>query len=144
MVGSQAAVRGRVDRGPGQNDGGETARRPDVFAVFPDVPNSANSGFLANIDTTAFIDGVHVISVRAFDAQGASNVLGSRTVQIINNGTNLPPFGFLDTPLDKASILCSTDSPFVPSSACAEPCFPMGFGGISVPVSLSCQPKALE
>jgi len=109
--------------------------RPDVFAVFPDIPNSANSGYLANIDTTAFIDGVHVISVRAFDAQGASNVLGSRTVQIINNGANLPPFGYLDTPLDKASILCSTDSPFVPSSSCPEPCFPTGLGGVSVPVS---------
>ena len=109
--------------------------RPDVFAVFPDVPNSANSGFLANIDTTAFIDGVHVISVRAFDSQGASSVLGSRTVQIINNGTNLPPFGYLDTPLDKASILCSTDSPFVPSASCPEPCFATGVPGVSVPVS---------
>jgi hypothetical protein len=109
--------------------------RGDVFAVFPDVPNSANSGFVANLDTTAFIDGVHVITVRAFDSQGASSVLGSRTVQIINNGTNLPPFGYLDTPLDKASILCSTDSPFVASSSCPEPCFPTGFGGVSVPVS---------
>jgi hypothetical protein len=109
--------------------------RPDVFAVFPDVPNSQNSGFLANIDTTAFIDGVHVISARAFDAQGASGVLGSRTVQIINNGSNLPPFGYLDVPLDKASILCSSDNPFVPAGSCPEPCFPTGLGGVSVPVS---------
>ena len=35
--------------------------RPDVFAAFPNIPNSFNSGFVANIDTTAFIDGVHVI-----------------------------------------------------------------------------------
>ena len=109
--------------------------RPDVFAVFPDVLNSQNSGFLANIDTTAFIDGVHVISVRAFDNLGVSSVLGSRTVQIINNGSNLPPFGYLDTPLDKASILCSTDSPFVPAGSCPEPCFSTGVGGVSVPVS---------
>jgi hypothetical protein len=91
--------------------------RPDVFALFPDVPNSFNSGFLANIDTTAFVDGMHLISVRAFDAQGSSNVIGIRTVQIINNGSNLPPFGFLDVPLDKASILCS---PAVPTT-----CFPI-------------------
>ena len=109
--------------------------RPDVFAVFPDVPNSGSSGFLANIDTTAFIDGVHVISVRAFDSQGASSVLGSRTVQVINNGTNLPPFGYLDTPLDKASILCSTDNPFVDAASCPQPCFSTGFGSVSVPVS---------
>jgi hypothetical protein len=109
--------------------------RPDVFAVFPDVPNSGSSGFLANIDTTAFLDGVHVISARAFDGEGASGVLGSRTVQIINNGANLPPFGYLDTPLDKASILCSTDNPFVESSSCPEPCFATGIDGLSVPVS---------
>lgn len=109
--------------------------RPDVFAVFPDVPNSGSSGFLANIDTTAFLDGVHVISARAFDGEGASGVIGSRTVQIINNGANLPPFGFLDVPLDKASILCSTDNPFVESSSCPEPCFPTGIEGLSVPVS---------
>ena len=109
--------------------------RPDVFAVFPDVPNSGTSGFLANIDTTAFTDGVHVISVRAFDREGASAVLGSRTVQIINNGANLPPFGFLDSPLDKASILCSPDSPFVDSGTCPQPCFPTGVDGLSVPVS---------
>src|SRR6266540_2416031 len=59
--------------------------RPDVFAAFPDVPNSLNSGFLANIDTTRLIDGAHVFSVRAFDNQGASSVLGTRIVQVINN-----------------------------------------------------------
>ncbi|HLN57071.1 MAG TPA: Ig-like domain-containing protein, partial [Thermoanaerobaculia bacterium] len=46
--------------------------RPDVFALFPDVPNSLNSGFVANVDTTAFVDGVHIISARAFDDQGSS------------------------------------------------------------------------
>jgi hypothetical protein len=132
--------------------------RPDVFAVFPDVPNSGSSGFLANIDTTAFVDGVHLISARAFDGEGASAVIGSRTVQIINNGANLPPFGFLDTPLDKASILCSTvgspanpcvvldgildcfpdpfpNPPFVESASCPKPCFSTGIPGVSVPVS---------
>ncbi len=100
--------------------------RPDVFAVFPDVPNSYNSGFVANIDTTAFVDGVHVISARAFDGEGASGVLGSRTVQIINNGASLPPFGFLDAPLDTASILCSSDDPFVDATSCPESSFPAG------------------
>ena len=109
--------------------------RPDVFALYPDVPNSINSGFVANIDTTAFVDGVHTVSVRAFDSQGASNVLGTRTVTIINVGSNLPPFGFLDVPLDKASILCSSDNPFVDSTTCPEPCFQTALDGLSVPVS---------
>ncbi len=110
--------------------------RPDVFALFPDVPNSLNSGFRANIDTTAFVDGVHVISVRAFDDQGSSNVLGTRTVQITNNGSNLPPFGFLDVPLDKASILCaSSDIPFFDTPSCPQPCFTSPIEGLSVPAS---------
>jgi hypothetical protein len=118
--------------------------RPDVFALFPDVPNSLNSGFLAHVDTTAFVDGVHIISVRAFDTQGASNFLGTRTVQIINNGSNLPPFGFLDVPHDKASILCGPTvatpcTPFVPAPpppCTVSPCFPPGPGGEPpVPVS---------
>ncbi len=118
--------------------------RPDVFALFPDVPNSFNSGFVANLDTTAFVDGVHIISVRAFDTQGASNVLGTRTVQIINNGSNLPPFGFLDLPLDKASLVCgptvSTSctplEPAAPPPCTVSPCFPPGPTGTPpVPVS---------
>jgi hypothetical protein len=119
--------------------------RPDVFAVFPDVPNSFNSGFLANIDTTAFVDGVHLISVRAFDTQGSSNFIGTRTVQIINNGSNLPPFGFLDVPLDKASLVCGPTVPTAcspevsappPPLICPSPCFPPGpVGQPPVPVS---------
>ena len=113
--------------------------RPDVFALFPDVPNSFNSGFVANIDTTAFVDGVHQISVRAFDGQGSSNVIGTRTVQIINNGSNLPPFGFLDFPLDKSSILCSpviSTTPQPPPGGCPSPCFPPGpTGQPPVPVA---------
>jgi len=105
---------------------------------------------VANIDSTAFVNGIHVISVRAFDEEGSSNVLGTRTIQILNNGSNLPPFGFLDVPLDKASILCSPENlsvaiedlsccgivpPFVASASCPEPCFPTGFSGVSVPAS---------
>ncbi|HKF44682.1 MAG TPA: Ig-like domain-containing protein [Thermoanaerobaculia bacterium] len=109
--------------------------RPDVFALFPDVSNSFNSGFVANIDTTAFVNGVHTISVRAFDGQGASNVLGVRRVVINNVGPNLAPFGYLDTPLDKASIVCSSANPFVDSASCPEPCFQTSQDGLSVPVS---------
>jgi hypothetical protein len=108
--------------------------RPDIFALFPDVTNSGNSGFLANVDTTAFVDGVHSLSVRAFDGQGSSNVLGTLSVTVENVGSNLAPFGYLDVPLDKASILCSTESPFVDAASCPQPCFP-AIDGLAVPVS---------
>ena len=118
--------------------------RPDVFALFPDVPNSLNSGFVANVDTTAFVDGVHIISARAFDNEGSSNLLGTRVVQIVNNGSNLPPFGFLDLPLDKASIVCgptvstscTPETPQPPPPCTVSPCFPPGpVGQPPVPVS---------
>jgi hypothetical protein len=118
--------------------------RPDVFALFPDVPNSLHSGFLANIDTTAFENGVHIISARAFDKQDSSNVLGVRSVVIINNASNLPPFGFLDLPLDGASLFCgptvntpcTPETPTPPPPCTVSPCFPPGpVGQPPVPVS---------
>jgi hypothetical protein len=57
-------------------------------------------------------------------------------VQVINNGSNLAPFGRIDFPLDKAAFNCQ---PFFAPPApgtCPSPCFPPGpTGGFSVPVS---------
>lgn len=99
--------------------------RPDVQAAFPDVPDSLYTGFSANIDTTALVNGLHVISVRATDNLGASTDLGSRNVQVVNNGQNLGPFGNIDFPLDKASLLCGTISNVTdgyPSGCTPETC----------------------
>jgi Bacterial Ig domain len=78
--------------------------RPDVHAAFPDVPDSLYSGWGGNIDTTQFINGLHVITVRVTDDQGASRVIGSRTVQTDNASLNLHPFGEIDSPLDESTI----------------------------------------
>jgi Bacterial Ig domain len=100
-------VAGAVGRGePSTAWYGST--RPDVEAAFPDVPDSLYSGFSANLDMTAFVNGIHQLSVRAWDNLGASRELGTRTVQVISNGQNLAPFGMVDFPLDKASLFCAT------------------------------------
>ncbi len=111
--------------------------RPDIFAAFPDVPNSLNSGFAANIDTTKLLNGMHVFSVRVYDNTGASRSIGTRTVQVINNSSYLAPFGWVDFPLDKASIICSLPDPLIPppGGPCPSPCFPPGPGGQQTPVS---------
>jgi hypothetical protein len=107
-------VAGAVGRGqPSTATYGST--RPDIAAAFPDVPNSLNSGFQANIDTTQFINGIHILTVRVTDNEGASREIGTRTVQVINNGQNLPPFGEIDFPLDKASLFCTTFANGIPS-----------------------------
>jgi hypothetical protein len=131
-------VAGAVGRGrPGTANFGTT--RPDVYAAFPDfpgpAPRSLYSGFIANVDTTRFLNGIHIFSVRATDNRGLSALIGTRTVQIENNGANLAPFGRIDFPLDKASILCTgtfTQSPG--PGVCPSPCTPgpptPGFPGL--------------
>ena len=94
--------------------------RPDVAAAFPDVPLALYSGFVANIDTSQFINGIHVISVRATDNEGASREIGTRRVQIVNNGQNLAPFGRIDFPLDKASLFCRSSPAASPRPATPE------------------------
>jgi hypothetical protein len=110
--------------------------RPDVAAAFPDVPFALFSGFMANVDTTKLINGVHVFSVRVTDSNGASSVVGTRTVQVINNGSNLAPFGRIDFPLDKAAFNCQPFFAAPPPGTCPSPCFPPGpTGAPAVPVS---------
>jgi hypothetical protein len=79
--------------------------RPDVLAAFPQVPNALFSGFGANIDSTAFLDGIHTLSVRATDIDGSSRVVSTRTFQISNASLNLHPFGQIDVPLDQFTFV---------------------------------------
>ena len=111
-------VAGAVGRGqPSTAIYGTT--RPDVAAAFPDVPTGALlAASSANIDTSQFINGIHNVSVRATDNEGATREIGTRTIQVVNNGSNLAPFGQIDFPLDKASLFCTTIDGGIPS-----PCY---------------------
>lgn len=72
--------------------------RPDVGASFPDFSGALFSGWVANIDSTRIQNGVHTLTVRAVDKKGMSQLIGRRTVQVINSDNFLKPFGFLDEP----------------------------------------------
>ena len=113
--------------------------RPDIYAAFPDFPGprpkSLYSGFLAILDTTQVVNGLHVISVRATDDQGSAREIGAATVQVMNVGALLGPFGNIDYPLDEATLICGPAVPIVPPTGpCPSPCFPGGGGG-GTPVS---------
>jgi hypothetical protein len=115
------------------------ATRPDVFAAFPDFPGpqpkSLFSGYLAILDTTQVVNGLHVISVRATDDQGSAREIGAATVQVENVGALLGPFGVLEYPLDEATLICGPAVPITPPTGpCPSPCFP-GSGGGGTPVS---------
>jgi len=74
--------------------------RPDIGSRFPSNPDAEFSGFVRMLNTTALNNGIHVLAVRVVDNQGASRVIGRRFVQTFNTGSNLPPFGMIDWPVD--------------------------------------------
>jgi len=73
--------------------------RADVAANYPDNPQAIVAGFILNIDSTRYANGVHTVTVKAVDDQGQQGLLGSRRVQIFNNSPNLAPFGDVEFPL---------------------------------------------
>ena len=72
--------------------------RPDVGASYPDFASATFSGYVGNIDSTRIQNGIHLLTVRATDREGVSQLIGRRTVQVINNDNFLKPFGYLDEP----------------------------------------------
>jgi N-acetylmuramoyl-L-alanine amidase len=73
--------------------------RADVAANYPDNIQAIVSGFVLNIDSTRYANGVHTVTVKAVDDQGQQGFLGSRRVQMFNNSPNLAPFGDVEFPL---------------------------------------------
>jgi hypothetical protein len=74
--------------------------RPDIGHRFPSNADAEYSGFVRMLNTTVLNNGIHVVAVRVVDNQGASRVIGRRFVQTFNTGSNLPPFGAIDWPID--------------------------------------------
>jgi hypothetical protein len=77
--------------------------RADVAANYPDNPQAIVAGFILNIDSTRYANGVHNVTVKAVDDQGQQGLLGTRRVQIYNNSPNLAPFGDVEFPLLNAT-----------------------------------------
>jgi hypothetical protein len=74
--------------------------RPDIAHRFPSDPDAEDAGFVRMLNTTVLNNGIHVLAVRVVDNEGASRVIGRRFVQTFNTGSNLPPFGQIDWPVD--------------------------------------------
>ncbi len=84
--------------------------RADVANAFPDLPSAMFSGFIAQVDSTRFLDGVHTLVVKAVDRKGLTRTLGTRTIQIFNSENNLRPFGSLDEPQRDRTLYGTCDS----------------------------------
>ncbi|HEX3577943.1 MAG TPA: hypothetical protein VHY33_05200 [Thermoanaerobaculia bacterium] len=90
--------------------------RPDVANTIADWPDALYSAFIANVDTTRVPDGVHALDVRATDNNGLSRLIGRRTVQILNEGANLKPFGYIDEP-KRDAVVYGTHCGTIPQSS---------------------------
>jgi hypothetical protein len=91
--------------------------RADVAANFPNDPAAIVAGFVLNIDSTRYTNGVHTVSARAVDDQGQQGFLGSAQVQIFNNAPNIGPIGDVEFPLTNPNWFgnCFPVSPGGPS-----------------------------
>ena len=85
--------------------------RPDVAANYPDNPDAILAGFVLNIDSTRYANGVHTVTVKAVDDQGQQGLLGVRRVQVFNNSPNLAPFGEVDFPLLNSTWIGNCTAP---------------------------------
>ncbi|HEY2829215.1 MAG TPA: hypothetical protein VGJ88_03800 [Thermoanaerobaculia bacterium] len=94
--------------------------RPDVANTFPDFPAAVFSGFIANVDTTRILDGVHLLDVRATDTKGVSRLIGRRQIQVFNSEAEDKPFGYIDEP-KRDAVLYGTFCGQVPSSPVSPP-----------------------
>jgi hypothetical protein len=58
--------------------------RPDVNSFYPGYPDSAISGWLANLDTTVLSDGPHDLEVLVRDDTGFDTYIGKRVIIVHN------------------------------------------------------------
>lgn len=106
--------------------------RPDVGNAYPDFPAALFSGYVAHIDTTRLLDGIHTLTVRAKDRLGLSRVIGERVIQVFNSTHNLRPFGYLDEP-QRDAVLYGTNCDVVPPCQ-VSPCVPLDIRNKVTPV----------
>ncbi|MDX1583070.1 MAG: Ig-like domain-containing protein [Thermoanaerobaculia bacterium] len=100
--------------------------RPDVAVTFPDFPGAMFSGFIAHMDSSRLLNGVHTLTVRAVDRLGLARTIAERKIQVFNTEANLAPFGFLDQPL-RDDVLYGTNCGVDPGPIIISPTPAPGF-----------------
>lgn len=89
-------------------------RRPDVQAVHPGYPDSANAGFGVELNSTLWLNGFHTLTAVAVAESGERTTLGESYVIQFNNASHLlPPFGQIEFPRSGAQLFgnCNIEDP---------------------------------
>jgi len=89
------------------------ASRPDVAIVFPGFPNGGNAGFVFELDTTRFLNGLHVVGGLIEAANGERGFLTPMVLEVMNASALLAPFGEIRRPLPNAELFgnCNVSDP---------------------------------
>jgi len=87
--------------------------RPRVTQRFPGFPDSAAPGWGFQLDTTHYLNGVHIVTVQVTSKSGEVVTLNPRKLQFHNVEHNLAPFGELEFPRPHAELRgkCDVENP---------------------------------
>lgn len=85
------------------------AARPDVAVVHPGFPNAGQSGFVFELDTTRFVNGLHLVGGVITAADGQRAFLPPVALQFVNSSALLEPFGEVRLPLPNAELVGSCE-----------------------------------
>ncbi|MEM8930141.1 MAG: hypothetical protein AAGE94_03140 [Acidobacteriota bacterium] len=84
--------------------------RPDAQSQVSGLPDAAGPGFLYNINTTLFDNGVHTVTAKVVTNSGTEIVLGQSYHVLFNNtAPTLAPFGKIELPVDGTEIFGTCD-----------------------------------
>jgi N-acetylmuramoyl-L-alanine amidase len=83
--------------------------RPGVASLFPGFPDSEAAGFVFQLDTTHYLNGLHTIDAQAISHSGERRFLNSLVFQFVNTTHNLVPFGKIDDPLPNTELFGNCD-----------------------------------
>jgi N-acetylmuramoyl-L-alanine amidase len=83
--------------------------RPGVSVLHPGYPNSAAPGWVFNLDTSQYLNGLHTVSAQVTTATGERGFLNSVLFEFLNTTTNLLPFGAIDHPRPNAELYGNCD-----------------------------------
>lgn len=83
--------------------------RPDVTVLYPGFPNSAMPGWVINLDTSRYLNGLHTVSALVNSTSGERVFLNAVLYEFLNTTANLVPFGAIDSPLPNTELFGNCD-----------------------------------
>jgi len=78
--------------------------RPGVTQSYPGFPDSALPGWVYNLETTHYLNGIHTVSARVRSKKGETTDLKGIRFQFNNTASQLGPFGKIEFPNANAEL----------------------------------------